>query len=140
MSRVTVGFIKSALIYLGLAVLIGMHLAAGGPDYPFRAVHAHLNLIGWMNMMIFGVAYHILPRFSGAPLWSEKLSVWHLWLANISFIGMLVGWGFMFVDPSNNKILITFAALHGISIFMFIVNIFKTLAGRQGQSIGLPCK
>jgi cbb3-type cytochrome oxidase subunit 1 len=89
-------------------------------------VHVHLNLIGWMSMMIFGVAYHILPRFSGKPLWSERLSVWHLWLANIGLIGMVLGW-FLKGLAKGTLVLIVFSLIEGLSIFFFVVNMFKTI-------------
>ena len=30
--------------------------------------HAHLNLPGFMAMMIYGIGYFILPRFTARPL------------------------------------------------------------------------
>ena len=140
MSKVTIGFLKSGLIYLGLGVLLGIHLSAGGPERSFIPAHTHLNLLGWMNMMIFGVAYHILPRFSGNPLWSEKLSIWHLWLANIGLIGMLVGWAILFTDSTSNIVLLIFSVVQAVSVLLFIINMFKTLraapAPMCGASIG----
>jgi cbb3-type cytochrome oxidase subunit 1 len=126
MSKVTVWFIKCALVYLVIATLLGIHMAVSGPMYPYMPVHVHLNLIGWMSMMIFGVAYHILPRFSGKPLWSERLSVWHLWLANIGLIGMVLGW-FLKGLAKGNLVLIVFSLIEGLSIFFFVVNMFKTI-------------
>jgi cbb3-type cytochrome oxidase subunit 1 len=126
MSKVTVWFIKCALVYLVIATLLGIHMAVSGPMYPYMPVHVHLNLIGWMSMMIFGVAYHILPRFSGKPLWSERLSVWHLWLANIGLIGMVLGW-FLKGLAKGTLVLIVFSLIEGLSIFFFVVNMFKTI-------------
>ena len=83
MSAITVWFIRFAILYFLAAMLIGIAMTMTGPIYPYMQIHAHFNLLGWMTMMIYGVGYHILPRFSGRPLWSDKLSYWHIWLANI---------------------------------------------------------
>ena len=82
MSAITVWFIRFAILYFLAAMLIGIAMTMTGPIYPYMQIHAHFNLLGWMTMMIYGVGYHILPRFSGKPLWSDKLSYWHIWLAN----------------------------------------------------------
>jgi len=66
------GGISSGNIHVGPSVL--MHL---------KFVHSHLNMLGWVSMMIFGVGYHILPRFAGKPLKSPKMGELQFWLANI---------------------------------------------------------
>lgn len=132
MSNLTVKFIKAALIYLVCGGLIGLHLAAGGPMHPFRAVHTHLNLLGWMNMIIFGVAYHIIPRFSGRPLWSPKLANYHFYLANISLIGMFFGWSRYVQVYTEHYLLFFCAILQFVSIIFFVTNIFKTIRCVEG--------
>lgn len=136
MSKLTVRFIKAALIYLVCGGLIGLHLAAGGPVHPFRATHAHLNLLGWMNMMIFGLAYHILPRFSGRPLWSPKLANWHFYIANAALIGMLFGWSSYVQVYTDHYLLFLSSILQFISIVFFVVNIFKTVKCTEGCQAG----
>jgi cytochrome c oxidase cbb3-type subunit 1 len=126
MSRITVWFIKCALIYFLLAMLLGILLSVSGPVYPYMPIHVHFNLLGWMSMMVFGVGYHILPRFSGKPLWSEKLSMAHLWLANIGLIGMAAGW---MVRGSGGPatVLLAFALIESLSIVFFALNMLKTI-------------
>ncbi len=79
MSPTVIGFIKVSLISLLVGVVMGVLIAAGvfsGAGRPslVTAAHAHVNLLGFVCMLIFGVAYHILPRFSGKPLYSEGLA------------------------------------------------------------------
>ncbi|WP_417525872.1 hypothetical protein [Marinovum sp.] len=46
------------------AVLIGMswgiQMSASG-DHTLSPAHAHLNLLGWVSMAIFGFYYHLVP-------------------------------------------------------------------------------
>lgn len=126
MSKITVWFIKSALIYLLLAMLLGLHMAVSGTAYPYRPIHAHFNLLGWMSMMIYGVGYHILPRFSGKPLYSDRLAEWQFYLANIGLVGMAIGW-IIKTMHGDNKILLIFSIIEASSAVMFVINMFKTI-------------
>lgn len=126
MSNITVWFIKCALVYFVLAVLIGVYMSYAGPVYPYMQIHAHFNLLGWMSMMVFGVAYHILPRFSGKPLWSDRLSFIQLWLANIGLIGMAIGW-FVRRTTSSSVLLAIASSAEAVAILFFVINMFKTI-------------
>lgn len=126
MSKITVWFIRLAIIYFMLAILLGLHMSVTGPVYPWMPIHVHFNLLGWMSMMIYGVGYHILPRFSGVPLWSDKLSYWQIWLANIGLVGMAAGW-VVRSSSGNPMVLLAFSLVEGLSIVFFALNMFKTI-------------
>jgi cbb3-type cytochrome oxidase subunit 1 len=87
------GFIRASLVWLAIGVMIGVAMAYWPAGHiVYRPAHAHANLLGFVNMFIFGVAYHVLPRFVGRPLPSERMATWHLWIANLG-LGLLVsGW------------------------------------------------
>ncbi len=127
MSKITVAFIRAAMIYFVLAMLLGIRMSRTGASYPSMPMHVHFNLLGWMSMMIYGVAYHILPRFSGQPLWSEKLSKWHFWLANIGLIGMVFGWFLIGSAGGGGALLYISSLIEGVSIIFFAVNMIKTV-------------
>lgn len=126
MSKVTVWFIRCAMIYFAVAMAFGIYMTIKGSGYPILQIHTHLNLLGWMSMMIYGVGYHILPRFSGNPLWSEKLSVVQLYLSNIGIIGMVVGW-LILGGGGSFGVLHGFAIIEGISVLIFVINMFLTV-------------
>lgn len=125
MSSITVWFIRCAMIYFVLAVLLGIAMTLIGPQYPYMQIHVHFNLLGWMSMMVFGVGYHILPRFSGKPLWSDKLSYLQLWLANIGLIGMTAGW--FLHSAFGPSILFIFSVVEAASVVFFVINMLKTI-------------
>jgi cbb3-type cytochrome oxidase subunit 1 len=83
-------FIKASVFYLVLGTLMGVLMgtqlitSAG-----FRFVHIHVNLIGFMAMFIFGVAYHILPRFNGRPVRYPDWIPVQYYLMNIGLVGLL---------------------------------------------------
>jgi cbb3-type cytochrome oxidase subunit 1 len=61
--------------------------------------HAHIVLAGFVMMVIFGIAYHILPRFAGKPLRSERWAAAHFWLAAPATAAMAIGFTHTFAAP-----------------------------------------
>ncbi|HEX6588350.1 MAG TPA: hypothetical protein VF039_04960, partial [Longimicrobiales bacterium] len=74
-------FIRSSLFWLGVGVVLGVLMTAWPAAIQYRTAHMHANLLGFVSMMIFGVAYHVMPRFSGNPLRSPAEARWHLVIA-----------------------------------------------------------
>lgn len=87
-------FITAALAYALLGGLLGLAWLAvpsAMPAYGLRA-HAHLMLLGFVGMMIFGIGLHVLPRFTGHALFSERLADVQLALVNLGLLTMVTGW------------------------------------------------
>ncbi len=129
MSKTTLGFIFTGLAYLALGVTMGVLFFIIPETRGLRSVHAHLNLVGFVTFLIFGVAYHILPRFRGRPLYSEKLAWWQFWLANVGLVGLLVflGWGTYASFDGLRVVQAVFGATLALSIYLFLYNMLRTL-------------
>lgn len=133
MDRYTVLFIKASLIYLLLGIIMGIILTLK-PFFAilsiFALVHNHLNLFGFMAMMIFGVSYHIIPRFSGKPIYSYKLMRLHFYLANIGLVGLLLGFiASSLVDIMIHKVvLIVSGSIAAISVYIYVYNIWRSMS------------
>lgn len=117
-------FITLALVYALLAGLIGvLRLAAPGwlaGDVP--RIHGHLMLLGFIAMMIYGIGLHVLPRFAGRPLFSERLADGQFVLANLGLWGMLYGW------LAGTQVALTIGAgLSWLAMALFTVNIALTV-------------
>jgi heme/copper-type cytochrome/quinol oxidase subunit 1 len=87
-------FIAAALGYALLGGLLGLWWLAFPGSLPAHALraHAHLMLVGFVGMMVFGVALHVLPRFTGRALFSERVADAQFWLANAGLLAMAAGW------------------------------------------------
>lgn len=134
-------FIRSSLIWLGIGVAIGVSMAIV-PLHALvlRPAHAHANLLGFVSMMIFGVAYHVVPRFSGAPLHSRTVAGVHLWIANVGLLGMVGGFLTRPTLPAlGASALVIGAVASATGAFLFIGNIWQTLGrtGRAGLAAGV---
>ncbi len=129
MDRFVKGFIVMSIIYLAISTVLGILMLADQDLLALKFVHSHLNLLGWVSMMIFGVGYHILPRFTGRPLYSNKIGEAQFYLGNISLIGMLLFYGLNAYNPDSTYRMLTlaFGAVQGFTLFLFFYNMLMTL-------------
>jgi hypothetical protein len=135
MDRFARRFIIMSIIYLGIASVLGIVMLYSERVLALKFVHSHLNLLGWVSMMIYGVGYHILPRFMGRPLYSQKMGDMQFWTANIGLVAMLVFYSLNLFRPSAGYVAVTVAAgiLELISVFLFFFNMLKTLLPKAPQ-------
>lgn len=136
MDRTTVWFIRMSLIYLLVGAVTGV-LMLTAPRYIvyYLPVHSHIMVFGWVTMLIFGVGYHILPRFSGQQIWSQGLFRATFWLANVGVIGMAVFWAFFRRNPESAamaSLLGVFGIIAFVGILCFIINMLKTIKPAEG--------
>lgn len=138
MEPVVKRFIKTSLLWLGLGVSLGLVMAMVPSWAQYRTAHLHINLLGFVAMMIFGVAYHVMPRFSGNPLHHRGLTVVHFWLANVGLALLVSGFAArMHVGGRAWPLLFAGGLASVAGAYAFIYNIWRTLDGRR-RPRGLP--
>jgi len=120
-------FIRASLLWFAAGIALGLAMAIHPPWIVYRPAHAHMNLVGFVVMMIFGVGYQMLPRFFGHPIHSRALAEAHIWLANLGLAGLVAGF---FLAPSIGAPGLTVTAIGGavwaIGAFGFIYNMWRT--------------
>ena len=120
-------FIRASLIWFALGIALGLAMAIHPAWMIYRPAHAHMNLVGFVVMMIFGVGYQMLPRFFGHPIHSRALASSHIWLANVGLAGMVIGfilaprWGLRSAWVTG-----TGGTLWAIGAYGFIYNMWRT--------------
>jgi cbb3-type cytochrome oxidase subunit 1 len=129
MDRFVRNFIIVSIIYLALAALLGVCMLADKALLSLKFVHSHLMLLGWVSMMIYGVGYHVLPRFSGRPLRHPKMGELQFWTANAGLAGMLLFYALGVYNPLPvyRSLSILFGVVEVFSIFLFFYNMLATL-------------
>lgn len=87
-------FVAAALAYALAGGLVGLAWIGFPGALPASALraHAHLMLAGFVGMMIFGIGLHVLPRFTGRALFSERMADAQFVLVNLGLISMMFGW------------------------------------------------
>ncbi|HEX7049531.1 MAG TPA: hypothetical protein VF188_04910 [Longimicrobiales bacterium] len=131
-------FVRSSLVWLGIGVLIGVSMAFWpAAALVYRPAHAHANLLGFVSMMIFGVAYHVIPRFAGTPLHSRRLAALHVWVANAGLALLVGGWILRASLPgAGMAVLRAGAAVSAVGAGLFVYNLWRTLDASATAAAG----
>jgi cbb3-type cytochrome oxidase subunit 1 len=113
-------YLKVASVYFTIGVLAGLTMGIIH-DFRFTSVHAHVNLLGWVSMALFGLIYHFYPNAA-----NSKLAKTQFWLHNIGVPVMLGGIALQVLGVSAAlapTIIGSLAVVIGVILFM--VNVFK---------------
>jgi len=135
MDRFVKGFIVMSIVYLGVSTILGLVMLGNEGLMALKFVHSHLNMLGWVSMMIYGVGYHILPRFMGRALYSNRIGEVQFYLANIALIAMLVFYTLNVYAPSGIYLTITVVSgvVEAFTVFLFFFNMLMTLLTKVEQ-------
>ena len=135
MDKFVKGFIVMSIVYLGTAAIMGIVMLWDQNVMALKFVHSHLNMLGWVSMMIYGVGYHILPRFMGRALYSNKIGEAQFYLANISLVAMLVFYTLNVYNPSDmyRALTVVSGAVQAFTLFLFLYNMLMTLLTKVEQ-------
>lgn len=119
-NKVGKAYLKVASVYFTIGVLAGLTMGIIH-DFHFTSVHAHVNLLGWVTMTLFGLIYHFYPNAA-----NSKLAKIQFWLHNIGVPVMLGGISLQVLGVSAALP----AAIIGsvtvvVGVILFMVNVFK---------------
>jgi cbb3-type cytochrome oxidase subunit 1 len=133
-------FLKASITWLAIGVTLGVGMAVHPQLIIYRPAHVHMNLLGFVTMMIYGVAYHVIPRFTGHPLHKRSVAAAQWWLANAGLALMVVGFC---LAPNGVRaapfVLGTGGVLSAIAAYCFVYNIWRTIDGaRSERKLPLP--
>jgi cytochrome c oxidase cbb3-type subunit 1 len=130
-------FLKSSLAWLAAGVSLGLAMAVHPAWAVYRTAHLHMNLLGFVGMMIFGVAYHVIPRFTGHPLHSHRLAGAQWWLANIGLALFVAGFVLlphtMFGTPAR-IVVASGGLISAAAAYIFVYNIWRTIDGAAART------
>ncbi len=120
-------FIRASLLWFTAGIVLGLAMAVHPVWIVYRPAHAHMNVAGFLTLLVFGVGYQLLPRLFGAPLHSRGLGIAHLYLANVG-LGCLV-LGFLLQPQIGLRagwLLAGGGGLYAIGALCWIWNLWRT--------------
>ncbi len=125
-------YTSASMIYFFIGCILGAAMfLRSGTIYSIMPVHAHINLVGFVSMMIFGVSYHMFPRFAERPLHSIKIASLQFSILNIGLLGMVLVFGLVDRSGMTYRLLLpTFGMILTISFGMYIYNIWNTVTSK----------
>src|SRR3989304_9038209 len=88
-----VKFIVAAVLYFAWGVIQGA-LQAQGPIHEFLGqgpagiivgAHVHVNLLGWVSLMLVALVYYLVPILTNKPIVAPGLINWIFWIFVVAF-------------------------------------------------------
>ncbi len=123
--NVSRNFILAGALYLLIGISFGIHMGASG-DHTMAPLHAHINLLGFTLMTVFGVLYRVFPETG-----HSSLARAHFWLHLGGTIVLLVMLYLMFAGRIAEEAMFPIAPIAEIAIFvgiaLYAYNILKNL-------------
>ncbi|WP_026695574.1 hypothetical protein [Peribacillus kribbensis] len=122
-------FLKAAGVYFVIGILMGLTMGIIH-DFRLASVHAHINLLGWVSMALFGFFYHLYPEAA-----KTKMSRTHFWLHHIGLPVMMLGIAaqtFGMESALGAAIAGSIAVVLGV--IFFAVNLFRHVNLREASA------
>lgn len=118
----SVRFLRIATVYFVVAVVLGLYMGIT-TRFTQVPVHAHLNLLGWVSMALFGLIYHAHPAAG-----ETTLARLHFWLHNLSLpVFMATLFVMLGGNESLGPVVGIAASVTLIGIVLFAVNLWRTI-------------
>ncbi len=153
-----VKFIVAAVLFFAWGVVQGA-LQAQGPIHEFLeqgpagiivGAHVHVNLLGWVSLMVVALIYYLVPILTNKSIAAPRLIDWIFWVFVISLtiqavlmitVGIVAGNAFIAgtVGPQLEAIMIPYmipigilSIICGIVWLAFVIQILVTV-GRKAR-------
>lgn len=123
---------RAAVIYFCIGVALGVAMGASG-DHSLAPLHAHVNLLGWVSMSLFGLIGAVYPATTQGPIATA-----HFWIHNLGLPVLLVSLaarlkGHDAVDP----LLGSASILVGIGALLFACRVIAALRGASAGAAAM---
>lgn len=126
-------YIKTALVYLVVSLLVAMIMGFVPQLAPLRPVYIHLLIVGWITQLIMGVALWMFPKYSREqPRGSETLA-WETYaLLNMGLVLRAIGEPLLLVQPGYvaSGMLALSSVLQLLAGWSFVYNTWDRVKGR----------
>lgn len=116
MRGVALWFFASGVVYVTAGMIFGIWMSASG-DHALAGAHAHLNLVGWVTMALFGIFYHFVPSAA-----ATRLATLHFAIATLGVWFMVPGIALAIQGKTEIPVVIgSFLTLGSMLIFLWTV-------------------
>jgi cbb3-type cytochrome oxidase subunit 1 len=124
MRRYDLPFLILASVSLLIGVFMGIWMGIVH-DFQFAPVHAHLNLLGWVSMALFGIAYRVYPTLHDSPLAHV-----HFALASVGATVLPIGIG-LSIAETTPVVAIAGSFIWLAAVVVFLLNLVRIAVADQ---------
>jgi cbb3-type cytochrome oxidase subunit 1 len=117
---ISIRFLLAAAFYGLISMVMGMVMGAK-EDFTLTPVHAHLNLLGWIALTLYGIVYKIYPAMG-----ESKLATTQFYAANVGILVLIPSLAAFLLGNANAlPIMIAGELLTVSALVIFFVNIWN---------------
>ncbi|MTD29977.1 hypothetical protein [Planomicrobium sp. YIM 101495] len=115
--------VRAAAVFGLIGAGLGAHMAGSG-GYQFRAIHAHILVVGWLSLFSWAAYYRLFF------IRSKKIAALHVYTALIGTIGLTGGMWLEFLKPFPLPDIVTLliyiigGSILLLSFFLFLLTTF----------------
>ena len=127
MKNVDLKFLLLAAIMLTAGVGLGIRMGIVH-DFSLAPVHAHINLVGWASLALFGIVYRLYPQMA-----RSRLAGLHFILAAPAAVMFPIGIALSIL--AERPLVAIVASLFWMTgVLLFLVNLIRQAARSQSAS------
>ena len=118
MKHVSRWFLRAAVCWVIVGMSLGIAMAASG-DHRLHSLHAHINLLGWVTMALFGLFLQVFPQAA-----ASRQATWLFWWHNAALVVMTPALAALYLgypEAEPFAALSGFMLLGGMALFAMIV-------------------
>jgi hypothetical protein len=120
-------FFSAAALCVTGGMLWGIEMSISG-DHSLMGAHAHLNLVGWVTMGLFGIYYAVTPTAAGS-----RLATIHFGVALAGVVLMVAGI-VMALREAGDAVVAIGSILTALSMLIFLFTVFINGIGMDRES------
>jgi hypothetical protein len=133
MARLDTKFLLLAAIALSVGVGMGIYMGIAH-DFSLAPVHAHMNLVGWASLALFGIVYRLYPELQAR--WPAKL---HFALAAPSAIMFPIGI-YLSINHAKPLLAIVAALIWAVGVLLFLVQMAALAFAGSRDAVPVPAE
>lgn len=127
--RLSNRFLRLAVVFALIGMGLGYWMGAT-EQFAASPVHAHINLLGWVSMALYGLFYRVQP--SAAHGWLPQM---HFWVAQVGLVIFMPALAAKLLGGPDlqamaNLGLIVGPSLTLLSMILFVVIVFRATGPR----------
>ena len=119
MTNIDAMFVRVGLLFLLAGMAFGIWMGIND-QLQFSNFHAHVNLVGFVVSMLFGLAHRAWPA-----LRQSRLAVPQFWLHVVGALLLVAGKYQVTIDPSQQLLVATGSLVVLLATLLFAVMFFK---------------
>ncbi len=128
MPRIGTAFFASGTLFILAGMVLG-EIMGNSEDFALAPMHAHLNLLGWVCLALYGTFYSLTKdSYSPALAWTNFV------LSSVGALVFAVSLGLL-LTSGNNAFYGPFAAAGGgialLGLLVFMISVFRELFRRR---------